>query len=62
MNDNEFIEYIVLVLFLIIGLCFLIFPTVNFIHKKRKYTPVMAICRELDMRLSRTKNGGTREI
>ena len=59
---DEIIPYIVVSAFLIIGLCFLIFPTVSFVHKKNTYTPVMAVCRELDMRWSRSKNGGRRRV
>ena len=48
--------------FFLIGLGFLISPTANYLHKKQKYTPVMAVCKGLDMRYSRSKKGGRRKV
>ena len=53
---------IVIGIFMIIGLCFLLIPTINYVYKKTHYTPVMAVCKELDMHYSRSKNGGRTKV
>ncbi|MBQ8780199.1 MAG: hypothetical protein IJZ72_00790 [Oscillospiraceae bacterium] len=58
----EAVPYIIISVFLTIGLCFLIIPTINYAHKKNSCTPVMALCKELDMHWSRSRNGGRRRV
>ena len=53
---------IVMSVFLLIGLAFIIIPTINYVHKKTHYTPVMAVCKDLDARYSRSNNGGRTKV
>lgn len=53
---------LVLGVFMLIGLGFLIIPAAIYIHKKKTCVPVMAVCKDLDVRYSRSKNGGRKKI